>query len=174
MTVFAEWRHRLHEIPAGGLRETRTATEAERAALANELPIVSCEVLVVEYQIKPAGRDRYALTGRLQAEVTQACVISLEPIKATLDEPLDCKFVAPTMIPDQQPEEQEALSVEDLEPIEDGTIDVGRIVFEVFSTSLDPYPRREDVEWQSPHAQADSEASAAGPFAALAELKKKT
>jgi uncharacterized metal-binding protein YceD (DUF177 family) len=172
MTPFADWRHRLNEIPAAGLSVSREATEAERVQLAADLPLVSCEALAVEYRIKPAGRDRYALTGRLTAEITQSCVVTLDPVPARLDEPIDCKFVPAALIPDGQDEEQEVLSIEDLEPIDNGWIDVGRIVFEVFASGLDPYPRSEDAQWQPPESDG-SDAPEAGPFAALADLKKK-
>lgn len=173
MTAFADWRHRLNEIPAGGLRSSRHATEAERAELAAQLPLVSCEALSVEYRIKPAGRDRYALTGRITAELTQSCIVSLDPVPARLDEPIDCKFVPSALIPDSQDEEQEVLSIEDLEPIKSGFIDLGRIVFEVVASGLDPYPRRDDAQWQPPGDEAESPERGAGPFAALAKLKKK-
>lgn len=172
MTTFANWRHRLSEIPATGLKASRTATEAERARLAAELPIVSCEALSVDYRIKPEGRDRYALTGRLKAELTQSCVVTLEPVAATLNEQIDCKFVSPELIPQRQEAEQEVLSVEDLEPIEEGCIDIGRVVFEIVATSLNPYPRREGAEWQAPSREGASEDKETGPFAALAGWKK--
>lgn len=174
MTAFADWRHRLNEIPAAGLRVSRDATEAERAQLAAQLPLESCEALSVEYRIKPAGRDRYALTGRVTAELAQSCVVSLDPVPARLDEPIDCKFVTAALIPESQDEEQEVLGIEDLEPIENGFIDVGRIVFEVVASGLDPYPRRDDAQWQPPGNEAESDEGGAGPFAALADLKKKT
>lgn len=173
MTAFSDWRHRLNEIPAGGLRSSRNATEAERAQLAAQLPLVSCEALSVDYQIKPAGRDRYALTGRVTAELTQNCIVSLDPVPARLDEPIDCKFVPAALIPNSQDEEQEVLAIDDLEPIESGFIDVGRVVFEVVASGLDPYPRRDDAQWQPPHIEADLADREAGPFAALADLKKK-
>lgn len=172
MMPLENWRHRLNEIPASGLRTVREATQEERAQLAAQLPLVSCETLSVEYQIKPAGRDRYALTGRLAAEITQSCVVTLDPVPAKLDEPLDCKFVPPAMMPDSQEEEQEVLTIEDFEPIENGWIDVGRIVFEVVASGLDPYPRRGDAEWEADLGD-DGADRKAGPFAALAELKKK-
>lgn len=173
MTAFADWRHRLNEIPAGGLRIKRSATPAERVELARQLPLVSCEALSVQYVIKPSGRDAYAMTGNVTAEVTQSCIVTLEPVTARLDEPLDCKFVPAAIIPREQTEEEELSSLEELEPIEGGWLNVGRVVFEVISTGLDPYPRRPDAEWKNDDA-GDADTAASGPFAALAGLKKNT
>lgn len=174
MTALADWQHRLNEIPAGGLRTTRSATPAERAELARQLPLVSFESLTVQYHIKPAGRDRYALTGRVKGELIQSCIVTLDPVSAKLDEPLDCKFVPPAFIPTQQAEEEELSSVDELEPIEGGILNVGQVVFEVISSGLDPYPRRADAQWESQDDAAGIEDAAPGPFAALAGLKKKT
>ena len=71
------------------------------------------------------------------------------------------------------PEEQEVLSTPDIEPYEDGRIDVGAIVYEHLSAALDPYPRKEGVEfdWVDPKIAADP--TAVSPFAALAKLKPK-
>lgn len=171
MRALTDWRHRLNEIPANGLHVTRSATTEECAQFAEDLSIVSCENLKATYQIKAKKRDRYELTGHVAAEVTQSCIVTLEPVHAKLDEPLDCTFVSPDLLPKSQEEEQEVLSIDDLEPIENGTIDVGRIIFEVISTGLEPYPRREDAQWADPANTGDV---AAGPFAALAELKKKS
>ena len=45
-------------------------------------------------------------------------------------------------------------SVPDVEPIEHGTIEVGRVVFETLSAALDPYPRKSGatLEWQDPES----------------------
>lgn len=173
MTALADWRHRLNEIPAGGLRTKRSATPDERAELASQLPLVSCEALTVQYVIKPSGRDGYAMTGNVIAEVTQSCIVTLEPVSARIDESLDCKFVPAAFIPTEQTEEEELSSLEELEPIEGGVLNVGRVVFEVISTGLDPYPRRPDAEWENDDA-SDADVAASGPFAALAGLKKNT
>lgn len=173
MTALTDWRHRLNEIPAGGLRTTRSATPEECAELARQLPLVSCEALTVKYVIKPSGRDGYAMTGNVIAEVTQSCVVTLEPVSARLEEPLDCKFVPAAFIPTEQTEEEELSSLEELEPMEGGFLNVGRVVVEVISTGLDPYPRRPDAEWETDDA-ARADFAASGPFSALAGLKKNT
>ena len=61
------------------------------------------------------------------------------------------------------------------EPVRDGTIDLGPVIYESFATALDPYPRKEgaDFAWnQGPPAEILAE-KAPGPFAALGKLKQR-
>jgi hypothetical protein len=61
------------------------------------------------------------------------------------------------------------------EPVRDGTIDLGPVIYESFATALDPYPRKEgaDFAWhEEPSAESPAE-KAPGPFAALGKLKRR-
>jgi hypothetical protein len=60
---------------------------AERAALAASLDLIDLPRLSFEGEIAPQGRDDFALTGRLVAEAVQACVVTLAPVPARIDEP---------------------------------------------------------------------------------------
>jgi hypothetical protein len=54
--------------------------------------------------------------------------------------------------------------------LENGTVDLGTIATEFLILGLDPYPRKEGVEFAAPQPASDP---AAHPFAALAALKKR-
>ena len=58
------------------------------------------------------------------------------------------------------------------EPIKDGRIDLGPLIYETLATSLDPYPKRDGVsfEW-SQGAEAPGPERKSSPFAALDRLK---
>ncbi len=62
------------------------------------------------------------------------------------------------------------MAAAEIEPIEHGLIDAGRIVFETLSAAVDPYPRKAGAEFHA-DAVATTASSEAGPFAALKELK---
>ena len=64
------------------------------------------------------------------------------------------------------------LDAPEVEKFEHGIIPAGRIIFETLAASLDPYPRREGVEfnWQDPQATEPEKAS---PFAVLSKLNDK-
>jgi hypothetical protein len=60
------------------------------------------------------------------------------------------------------------------EPIEDGTIELGKVLYETLATSLDPYPKKAGAsfEWsEGPGGKAEAHGS--GPFAALERLKRR-
>lgn len=170
MNVPLQWSYRTAEIPDAGFREIRTATSAERATVAALLEVVSCEALTADFTIRATGQGCYRLAGKLEAELTQSCVVTLDPVAQRVEAAFDVEFWPPASVPRPGEAEVEALSAAEIEPIEHGMIDAGRIVFETLSASLDPYPRKPGAEFQS-DAIEDGDAPATGPFAALKKLK---
>ncbi|WP_072396664.1 DUF177 domain-containing protein [Hyphomicrobium sp. CS1GBMeth3] len=173
MTALRDWTHLVTDIPERGLSERRQATDEERVELARELDIPACEALSVAYEIKGLGKGRYRLSGTLDAGITQACVVTLEPVPARLSEPFSVEL-APAGDLEDEPSvagDRVVSSIPDIEPIEDGRIDVGTIVFGVLSSALPPYPRKDGAafDWVDPKIEAGAEAT--NPFAALAKLK---
>jgi hypothetical protein len=167
---------RVEAIPREGLETRIEADEAERAALAafNGLPAVGR--LVAVFSLKHGAGRTVLVCGELSAEITQVCVVTLEPFAATISEPIDLRFVPPTDEPPARrraPDEAVTLAIgeEDRpDPIIDGKIDLGAIASEFLTLSLDPYPRKPDVAFEAP-SQGDEE-KAASPFSALAASKK--
>jgi uncharacterized metal-binding protein YceD (DUF177 family) len=163
-----DWSHEITEIPERALKRSRTATESERIALSRALDILSCDALEATYQITPISGGGYRLEGGIDAAVSQACVVSLEPVAGRVAESFSVDFqrevqenVADGDVP--------ILSAAEVEPLENDRIDVGRIVYETLSAGLDPYPRKDGVAfgWTDPKAAE----SAANPFAVLRKLK---
>ncbi|WP_439541398.1 YceD family protein [Hyphomicrobium sp.] len=175
MTALRDWTHETAEIGDRTLSRSRKATPEECIELARELDILACESVGVDYTIKSLGKDRYRFSGTLEASVAQACVVSLEPVLARISETFSIELGPPEALDDKAPPagDREILSMPDVEPIEDGRIDVGTMVFGMISAALDPYPRSPDAEfdWVDPKIKAEPEA--ANPFAALAKLKPK-
>jgi hypothetical protein len=172
MKTLAEWTHAVTELPERGLSRERAASADERAAIARDLDLVSCDGFVFDYRLVSLGGGRVRLSGKLTADVTQRCVVSLAPVRAHLLEPVDVEFWPAHMISQQVEGETEILSGPEIEPIDNGMIAVGRIAFEVLSASLDPYPRAEGVEfdWNDPRDTEGSESN--NPFAALSRFKR--
>jgi uncharacterized metal-binding protein YceD (DUF177 family) len=173
MSEALEWSYRVSDVPDGGIRETREATDSERLRLAEELDIISCQRLVSELTIKAIGKGHYRLAGKVTADLTQACVVTLEPVAQLAQGAFDVEFWPPAALPEATEAEVEALSAAEIEPIEHGRIDAGRIVFETLATSLDPFPRKPGAEF---HADLPENAGLGetGPFAALKRLKDRT
>ena len=94
-------------------------------------------------------------TGAVHGELTQVCVVSLEPFPATVDEEIDVRF-APRSDDEAArgaPKEPETFSMADEDepdPIVDGKIDLGALAAEFFALGLDPYPRKPGASFESP------------------------
>jgi uncharacterized metal-binding protein YceD (DUF177 family) len=169
MTVPLNWSHRVTEVPDGGLNARQEATPAQRAAVAQALDIVGCEELKADYTVRGLGQGRYTMTGRLSARLTQRCVVTLDPIAARLKEDFEVAFWPAGSLPDVGEDEVEALSLPEIEPIQNGVIEVGRVLYDILAAALDPYPRKDDArfDWE----EDDGGDVAENPFAALKKLK---
>ena len=66
-----DWGHETDEVHAGGLDIKRTATDAERAAVAKALDILACDQLTVSYRLKRAPAEGYRLKGKLVADLVK-------------------------------------------------------------------------------------------------------
>ncbi len=173
MTALSDWTHLVTDIPERGLKATRTATAEERTELARTLDIPSVERVEVAYEIKPLGGGRLRFAGTLDAEVTQACVVTLDPVPVRLSEAFAIELSPGEELASEAPVsgDREVSSVPDIEPIEDGRIDAGAMLFGVLSAALPPYPRKDGVafDWVDPRIEADPDGRR--PFAALGKLK---
>jgi uncharacterized metal-binding protein YceD (DUF177 family) len=123
--------------PSGGIELTLEATPAERRMLAARFDLVGVERLVGHASLDRIG-EVVRLRGRLEAQVIQSCVISLEEVRSTLDEAFECRFTRPG-IPDDLAWDQ------DIEPLEGTELDIGEIFAQQLALALDPYPRSADA-----------------------------
>jgi uncharacterized metal-binding protein YceD (DUF177 family) len=167
---------RIDEIRDGASGSIK-ATAAEMVGMAKLLDLRGIEDLAMTYHLFHAGAGRLRLKGELKAKVTQTCVVSLEPVQSELRVPVEAEFWPSEMIAahEEREGEQGGATVSDWpEPISDGRIDLGPLVYETLATSLDPYPKKEGVsfEWSQGSEEPGSEAGT-GPFAALGALKKR-
>ncbi|MBC7832546.1 MAG: DUF177 domain-containing protein [Hyphomicrobium sp.] len=170
MSEALNWSYRTAEIPESGLRQTRAATEAERAQAAAALDVVSCEHIEAEFNIRAIGKGHYRLVGNVAARLTQSCVVTLDPISQRAEGSFDVEYWPSVELPERGEEEVEALGAAEIEPIEHGRIDVGRIVYETLSAAIDPYPRKAGAEFAAD--AGNPPAGESGPFAALKKLKE--
>jgi hypothetical protein len=168
MTSPLDWSVSIPEAGAGERTGVLRASAAELDALAAELGVLSIAELSARYAIVPIRLGRYRITGEIEARLTQACVVTLDPVPAAIIEPLDVELWPAGEI--ERPsgrEEQEVLAAADIEPIDGVSVDFGRIVFEHISAALDPYPRKPGAEFEWDEGKTES-----GPFAVLAKLKQ--
>ncbi|MGA2045899.1 MAG: DUF177 domain-containing protein [Roseiarcus sp.] len=148
---------RVETIPEGGLERAIEASEAECLALARLNDLQAVKRLRARFTLRRSGRGAFRVQGEVHAEVTQTCVVSLEPLEVVLDEPVDVRFAAPAATapvrrgaPIVAPEPSVlALGDEDHpDPIVDGKIDLGALAAEFMILGLDPYPRKPGAEFE--------------------------
>src|SRR5262249_45949395 len=148
------------------------ANEAERAAITRALGLESLESLTAEPNVAPGPGATYAVKGRLTADVVQACVVTLAPVPAQIAETISRQFSAAAKPEEKEETEEGWVDPEDeiVDALSDGILDLGEVVTEQLSLSLNPYPRAPGATFGSLEASAAS-GEAEGPFAALAALK---
>ncbi|MGI8724392.1 MAG: YceD family protein [Methyloceanibacter sp.] len=153
------------------------ATAAEREAIAALLDLPELRSLKLVYRLRRGGGGRYHLTGRLTADVTQIGVVSLDPLPATVDVPIEVEFWPRRLLDELQARAEESEPdplFEWPEPIAEGKIDLGPLIYETFATALDPYPKREgaQLDWADEASKERGE-TPTSPFAALEQLKRR-
>jgi hypothetical protein len=120
------------------------ATAEECAALADRFSLISIEGLKVEGRIDVYARGREArLVARLFANVTQACVVSLAPVPAHLEEDFTRNFdrAAVSEVPAGPAVNFDSLADDPPDPLPERGIDVGEVAAEQLGLALEPYPR---------------------------------
>lgn len=153
---------RLNQIGAGVTRSL-DADEGERRALAKWLDLVAVDAFSAELSLAPSVVG-WTLKGRVRAEVTQSCGLTLAPLPATIDE----TFSIGLMEAGETVEGEVEVSLDDDAPdlIENGQIDLGHHAVEQLGLALDPFPRAPDAEFVAPEESAEI-----SPFAVLKGLK---
>lgn len=170
--------HRMIRVDGirDGLTEIITPTDAERAEIASLQDLQALPAMSFTYTLRHISGGGLRLKGRLEADVVQTCVVSLDPVPAHLDVDLEAEFWPPAVIEQTEAENptQPSPLADWPEPIQDGKIDLGPIIYESLATALDPYPRKQGARVDWPEEDGDEQAKKAGqgPFAALERLKR--
>jgi uncharacterized metal-binding protein YceD (DUF177 family) len=161
------------QIPEIGLSREFEADAATRAALAEIAGVREILSARAVFDVTPQRDDKVHVTGEVWARIGQTCVVTLDPIENDIDETVDLIFAPPEQLvhfADSDDGEGEGGSdaADQLEPIENGVIDLGRLATDVLFLAIDPYPRKPGVVFEPQIAAADPEDH---PFAALKALK---
>jgi uncharacterized metal-binding protein YceD (DUF177 family) len=165
--------YNLARLGNAGDTASFAADQAQRAAIAKWSGVLSLEKLEVTVAIAKLGATRFALDFTLAAEVTQACVVTLEPVPAQIahDFRRELLFTGPLR---HKPGDDDSEIVLDLakdeepEEIQSLHYDLAVPVLEEYVLSLEPYPRRPGVAF-TPQSQPSEPPE--NPFAVLKGLK---
>jgi uncharacterized metal-binding protein YceD (DUF177 family) len=139
------------------------ASAEECAAIAARLKLVALSEFVAEIYVFRELSGDVSIFGDLSADVTQACVVTLDPVHDSLGASVMQRYT-------DREDDEEAEDEDPVEPITEDKIEVGEVLVQNLSLALNPYPRAPGVTFE-PVDESDGEPS--GPFAALAQLRHK-
>ncbi len=166
---------RVDALPKEGQSVAIEASLAEREALAAFLKLPSIEALSASLAVIRLASGGVRVTGAVHGELTQVCVVTLEPFAGTVDEEIDVRFApraddGAARRPAEEPQSFSMADQDEPDPIIDGKIDLGALAAEFFALGLDPYPRKPGASFESP----EEPRATISPFSALASRARKT
>lgn len=143
------FRANVARLPQKGLPVVIEADAAQRAALAREHGLLSVESYRAELLVTSWKRNGVKVSGRVEADITQACIVTLEPVGAHIDEPVEALLLpegsklgrqgfdggGEILLDAEGPDSPETFSGD--------TIDVGALAEQFFGLAIDPYPRKQ-------------------------------
>ena len=84
---------KVGHISANAVTVHIEANGAECKALRDLWDVLEVRSLAADLQISRWKKDGVKVKGRVQARIVQACVVTLEPVDAEIDEPVEAIFV---------------------------------------------------------------------------------
>jgi uncharacterized metal-binding protein YceD (DUF177 family) len=159
-------------VGQAGLRQTVEAKPVEVEAIAAYLGLVALRGLKADIALSHWRGKGLRVSGTLSADVTQSCVVTLEPVEAHIEAEFERRFLPTEALARDEADQNDVFVDPDGEdPAEPlgREVDLGEILIEELSLNLDSYPRKAGVAFKSDEAASARE----NPFAALAKLKPK-
>jgi uncharacterized metal-binding protein YceD (DUF177 family) len=147
------------------------ANAAERARLVGRFGLLALDRLTATLNLRRGRGGLIQVRGRFEAEVVQACVVTLEPVQSRLSESFAVAFGTGSAAAGAV-----VIGLEDEDPPEElveGRIDLGETVAQQLAVALDPYPHAPGAgeKAEAPDQGESGAKTTAAPFAALARLR---
>jgi hypothetical protein len=142
-------------LPQKGLPVVIEADTAQRQALAAAHGLLSVQAYRADLLVTPWKRHGVKVAGRVEADITQECVVTLEPLDAHIDEDVEGLF-----LPDDSKLGRHGFEgggeivlaadgPDSPETFHGDAIDVGALAEQFFGLAIDPYPRKPGVSLDS-------------------------
>jgi uncharacterized metal-binding protein YceD (DUF177 family) len=165
-------------LPKKGFRLQLAADASQRAAIAEHAGVNAIHALTAEITLHRLRKDGVKLTGSLNAEVEQPCVVSLAPVIQTIADQVSLLFVPENSRlarPRSRGDGELVLDPlgEDVPDTFSGDrIDIWYPLIEHLILAIDPWPRAPGVEHSGEAEQPDfGENRPESPFSVLKQLK---
>lgn len=176
-TELFNYRVNVGHLSAKPVTVTLEAEPKERLAMAERWGVVRVDSVSAVLELTRWKRDGVRIKGRVRAAIEQSCVVTLEPVASTIDEPVDALFVPEgsklaRIATDENGEMVFDAEGPDIpESFHGDTIDVGSVCEEFIVLAIDPYPRKEGAVLDPPDDPPQTE-DAPSPFAGLERWKQ--
>lgn len=177
MTDDIPYTHPFRVADLPGKKPTRFRLIPDAAALARiaeDLGLLGLRGVSLQGELRPQGRHDWELDAKLTATVTQACVVTLAPVKTVIAEVVKRRFLSE--MPDIAGDEVEMPEDDTAEPL-GAVIDAGAVLTEALALALPLYPRAKGAELGALQIAAPGAAPLTDetirPFAGLADLLRK-
>lgn len=138
----------VSRMPQRGMSAVVDADAAQRAALAEAHGLLSVERYKADLVVTKWKRNGIKVSGRVKAQITQACIVTLEPVEATIDADVEGVFLPEDSKLARQGFNEageillDAEGPDAPETFTGDTIDAGALAEEFFGLAIDPYPRK--------------------------------
>jgi uncharacterized metal-binding protein YceD (DUF177 family) len=152
--------------------ESVRATAEECKALAGRFDLRHLLKLEARLKIhRVAGGTAIRVAGDIEAEMVQACVVSLQDVASEVAVHFETFFSEEAIAQEGEIELDLGGDENNPEMVHDGQIDMGEVVAQYFSLEINPYPRAPGVSLAAQMAESGVKVKP-GPFAVLETLKK--
>lgn len=167
-------------LPKKGMPVSLDAGPEQLAEMAREHHLLEAKRFHADLVVSPWKRDGVAVSGMVEGDIVQECVVTLEPIEAHVEENISAVFVpegsklgrfeaasgGEIVLDPDGPDMPESFS---------GTaIDVGALAEEFFALGIDPYPRKQGIEMPTMADAGESDRPLGTLAEKLAALKRKS
>ncbi len=171
---------RVEDIESEPRKLSLEANESDREALVERFALVALDRLTADLSIQHKGKDNGILIkGKIQANLVQRCIVSLADVPEDVEASFELLLVDPDMAA-RMDEEESYLDPEapEYDALEGDIIDVGDIVAQTLSITMEPYPRAEDAVAKAPKnpniSINEPELGKPNPFSVLSKLSDKS
>ena len=151
----------VSDLDASGTDYAIEASAVERRDIAARLDIPALNRLSADFRLTPT-RGGVDIRFTLNAETERICVVSLEPMREVIHEMVTLELRR-AYDPDEDIDDDEVIR----ERLDGDEIDIGELLVQFLSLSLDPYPRKPRAE---PLLEQYCDATSTSPFASLKRL----
>ena len=163
------------DIEADGIEINISANSLECDALAKRFSVKHVQRLSAKLIFsKPKGESLPNLEARYIAEITQICVVTLEPMTSIIESEFFCTLAEKEA---SNIDEELVFTVNDVDPpeyINNGFFDAGELVSEHLLLEIDPFPRVVGAEFcQSNIFSTTNVKNRFNPFEKLKKLQTK-